>query len=57
MRKYIEENIIPRYDAFDAAHRRDHVIYVIEQSLELARHYDVNGLTCKVPCLSYPKIL
>ena len=42
MRKYIEENIIPRYDAFDAAHRRDHVIYVIEQSLELARHYDVN---------------
>ena len=34
MRKYIEENIIPRYDAFDAAHRRDHVIYVIEQSLE-----------------------
>lgn len=42
MRKYIEENIIPLYDAFDAAHRRDHVIYVIEQSLELARHYDVN---------------
>lgn len=42
MRKYIEENIIPRYDAFDAAHRRDHVIYVIEQSLELARHYDVD---------------
>lgn len=42
MRKYIEENIIPLYDAFDAAHRRDHVIYVIEQSLELARHYDVD---------------
>ena len=42
MRKYIEGNIIPRYDAFDAAHRRDHVIYVIEQSLELARHYDVD---------------
>lgn len=42
MRRYIEENIIPRYDAFDAAHRRDHVGYVIEQSLELARHYDVD---------------
>lgn len=42
MRKYIEEQIIPRYDAFDAAHRRDHVRYVIEQSLELASHYDVD---------------
>ena len=42
MKKYIEENIIPRYDSFDAAHRRDHVRYVISQSLELARYYDVN---------------
>lgn len=42
MKKYIEENIIPRYDSFDAAHRRDHVMYVISQSLELARYYDVN---------------
>ena len=42
MRKYIEEQIIPRYDTFDAAHRRDHVRYVIEQSLELASHYDVD---------------
>lgn len=41
MRQYIEENIIPRYDSFDAAHRRDHVMYVINQSLELAEHYDV----------------
>ena len=42
MRKYIEEQIIPRYDTFDAAHRRDHVRYVIEQSLEFASHYDVD---------------
>lgn len=42
MRRYIEDNIIPRYDSFDAAHRRDHVRYVIDQSLELARHYDVD---------------
>ena len=42
MRDYIENHIIPVYDNFDAAHRRDHVRYVIEQSMELARHYDVN---------------
>ena len=40
MRDYIENNIIPAYDNFDAAHRRDHVRYVIGQSLELAKHYD-----------------
>ena len=42
LRTYIEELIIPRYDSFDAAHRRDHVNYVITASLELARHYDVD---------------
>lgn len=30
------------YDGFDAGHRRDHVEYVIEQSLALAEHYDVD---------------
>lgn len=42
MKKYIQENIIPRYDSFDAAHRRDHVETVINQSLEIAENYDVN---------------
>ena len=40
--EYIERDIIPRYDGFDAAHRRDHVMTVIEQSATLAQHYDVN---------------
>lgn len=39
---YIESEIIPRYDSFDAAHRRDHVSMVIKQSLEIAEHLDVN---------------
>lgn len=39
--QYIEQQIIPRYAAFDAAHREDHVRTVIAQSLTLARHYDV----------------
>lgn len=39
---YIEQEIIPRYDGFDAAHRRDHVLTVIEQSIAIAKHYDVD---------------
>lgn len=39
---YIQGEIIPRYDSFDPAHRRDHVQKVIEQSLDLAKHYDVD---------------
>lgn len=39
---YVEQEIIPRYDSFDAAHRRDHVLTVIEQSIAIAQHYDVD---------------
>ena len=42
LRQYLATEIIPRYDRFDAAHRRDHVEYVIAQSLKLAEHYDVD---------------
>lgn len=36
---YIDRCILPQYDAFDAAHRRDHAQAVIRRSLEMARHY------------------
>ncbi len=36
LREYIEQHIIPLYDTFDGAHRRDHVTTVIQQSLTLA---------------------
>lgn len=39
---YVEREILPRYDHFDAAHRRNHADEVIERSLALAGHYDVN---------------
>lgn len=39
---YIEKQIIPRYDGFDAAHQRDHVMMVIRQSFDIAEHLDVN---------------
>lgn len=40
--QYIEQEILPRYEQYDAAHQRDHIDAVILRSLELAKHYDVN---------------
>jgi len=40
--RYVEREILPRYDAFDRAHGRDHVRTVIAASLRLAQHYAVN---------------
>ena len=42
LKEYIESEIIPRYDNFDGAHKRDHVRSVIGQSQELSKYYDVN---------------
>ena len=39
---YVEQEILPRYDHFDAAHQRNHANEVIERSLALAKHYDVD---------------
>ena len=39
---YIEQEILPRYEHFDAAHQRNHAEEVIERSLALAKHYDVD---------------
>lgn len=42
VREYVEREILPRYDAFDAAHRRNHADVVIERSLALAHTLGVN---------------
>ena len=42
LQAYIEQEIIPRYDHFDQAHQRDHVTMVIQQSLDIASHLDVD---------------
>ena len=39
---YIEREILPRYDHFDAAHQRNHAEEVIARSLALAEHYAVD---------------
>ena len=41
IKAYIQEDILPRYENYDAAHRRDHIEGVIARSLALAAHYDV----------------
>lgn len=40
--QYIETEILPRYDHFDKAHRRNHAEMVIQQSMQLAQNLDVN---------------
>jgi len=39
IREFVEREIVPRYDLFDAGHGRDHVLTVISQALQLAEHY------------------
>ena len=42
IRDYVEARIIPLYDNFDKAHRRDHVRMVISQSMDLAAQMEVD---------------
>ena len=42
IKSYIEQNILPRYVSFDAAHQRNHAEEVIARSMVLAEHYDVD---------------
>lgn len=39
LEQYIEQTILPQYDAFDGGHKRDHAETVIRESLKLAREY------------------
>ena len=39
IRSFIEREIVPRYDDFDAGHGRDHVLTVMSQALSLAQYY------------------
>lgn len=39
LEQYIEQTILPQYDAFDGGHRCDHALTVISESLKLAREH------------------
>ena len=42
LEKYIYDEIVPLYAAFDKAHREDHVLSVIERALEMGKNYDID---------------
>ena len=39
LKNYIEQEILPRYDHFDSAHRRDHAEQVMRESVRLAAQH------------------
>lgn len=45
---YIQEQILPQYDAFDGGHKRDHAETVIRESLKLARAYNTDEIMAYV---------
>ena len=40
--QYIETEVIPRYAAFDKAHREDHARAVIDRALAMGKNYGIN---------------
>ena len=42
LQNYIENEVIPRYAAFDKAHREDHARTVIERSMAMGKAYDID---------------
>lgn len=44
LQKYIYEEIVPKYGAFDPAHREDHALTVIDQALELLETMPEEGI-------------
>lgn len=51
--QFLEREIVPRYDAFDAAHRREHVHYVMQESQHLAQHYPTADRTILLVAAAY----
>lgn len=42
LKDYVESEIIPRYAAFDKAHREDHARMVIDRALTMGKAYDID---------------
>ena len=42
LKEYIEREVIPRYAAFDMAHREDHARTVVERALSMGKAYDLD---------------
>lgn len=42
LHRYIDEEIIPRYAAFDKAHREDHARSVMDRAMTIGKAYDID---------------
>lgn len=42
LHNYIYKEVIPRYAAFDKAHREDHALMVIDRALAMGKQYDID---------------
>lgn len=42
LQEYVESEVIPRYAAFDKAHREDHARTVIERAMAMGKAYDID---------------
>lgn len=42
LHNYIYKEIIPKYAAFDKAHREDHALMVIDRALSMGKRYDID---------------
>ena len=42
LHRYIDEEIIPRYAAFDKAHREDHARRVMDRAMTMGKAYDID---------------
>lgn len=42
LQNYIYTEVIPRYAAFDKAHREDHALTVIDRALTMGKQYDID---------------
>lgn len=42
LHRYIDEEIIPRYAAFDKAHREDHARSVMDRAMTMGKAYDID---------------
>lgn len=51
--EFLEREIVPRYDSFDAGHRRDHVHYVMRESQNLAQHYPTADRSMLIVAAAY----
>ena len=56
LKKYIEDKILPRYNANDKGHGIDHIMYVIDRSLRFAKNIENINLNMVYTIASYHDI-